>query len=200
MPFKSHLKHLKVPEKMAQAPEPEPFQFAQAIGSVRPIHTNTRPKSVPSLHISRRIQESFPRENGEGVYIGDHFDDDAPNWFAHPSVAKRILHEMREGRRPIAARVDLHGMTRVQAQEALNAFIQRLAIYGSVGEVVHGSGLGSAQYKPILKSMVRHWLMAHPQVLAYTQAHPANDGAVLVLVQRRARQHPFEPDEKYASE
>ena len=59
------------------------------------------------------------------------------------------------------------------------------------GEIVHGSGLGSAGYKPVLKSLVRRWLMQHPDVLAYCEPRKGNDGAVRILIKRPRRTDPF---------
>ena len=56
---------------------------------------------------------------------------------------------------------------------------------GVCGEIVHGSGLGSSGYQPVLKNLVRRWLMAHPDVLAYAEPHKNNDGAVRILLKRR---------------
>ena len=46
-------------------------------------------------------------------------------------------------------------------------------------------------YTPVLKSLVRRWLMAHPDVLAYCEPHKNNDGAVRILVKRRRAIDPF---------
>ena len=52
------------------------------------------------------------------------------------------------------------------------------------GEIIHGSGLGSRGFAPVLKHTVRRWLMQHPDVLAYTEPNGSNDGAVLILLKR----------------
>ena len=67
----------------------------------------------------------------------------------------------------------------------LNEFIAFVQKRGVCGEIIHGSGLGSAGYQPKLKNLVRRWLMLHPEVLAYAEPHKNNDGAVRILLKRR---------------
>jgi DNA-nicking Smr family endonuclease len=81
--------------------------------------------------------------------------------------------------------IDLHGMNRVQAAEAVGAFLRdcRARKLRCV-RIVHGKGLGSRNREPVLKGKLRKWLMVRDEVLAFCQA-PANDGgggAVLVLL------------------
>lgn len=76
---------------------------------------------------------------------------------------------MRNGHYPVVADVDLHGYTQEEAQQVLNEFIVFVQKRGVCAEIVHGSGLGSAGYKPVLKNMTRRWLMQHPDVLAYIE-------------------------------
>ena len=85
------------------------------------------------------------------------------------------------------ADVDLHGYTQEEAQQVLNEFIEFTKKRGVCGEIVHGSGLGSAGYKPVLKNMTRRWLMQHPDVLAYVEPRQGNDGAVRILLKRQRR-------------
>ena len=82
---------------------------------------------------------------------------------------------------------DLHGYTQEEAQQVLNEFIEFTKKRGVCGEIVHGSGLGSAGYKPVLKNMTRRWLMQHPDVLAYVEPRQGNDGAVRILLKRQRR-------------
>ena len=76
------------------------------------------------------------------------------------------------------------GYSQEEAQDVLNEFIDYVRQYGVCGEIIHGSGLGSRGFAPVLKNTVRRWLMQHPDVLAYTEPNGNNDGAVLVLLKR----------------
>ena len=84
-----------------------------------------------------------------------------------------------------ALEVDLHGLRRDEAREALQGFLRLARRQGHrCVRVVHGKGLGSPGKAPVLKSKVRAWLIQSQSVLAFVQA-PANHGghgAVLVLL------------------
>ncbi|MCZ7655450.1 MAG: Smr/MutS family protein [Rhodocyclaceae bacterium] len=48
---------------------------------------------------------------------------------------------------------------------------------------MHGKGLGSPGREPVLKGLVKHWLMHRTDVLAYCQARAAEGGSgALVLL------------------
>jgi len=47
--------------------------------------------------------------------------------------------------------------------------------------IVHGKGLGSRQREPVLKGLLRKWLLRE-EVLAFSQAPAAQGGSGAVLV------------------
>ncbi|WP_371688181.1 Smr/MutS family protein [Snodgrassella alvi] len=120
-------------------------------------------------------------------YIGENQEDSTPVVFSKNGRGMADIKRLQARHWPIVAYVDLHGYRQEEAQEVLNEFIAYIQQYGVVGEIVHGSGLGSKDYQPILKTLVRRWLMAHPEVLAYAQPNERNDGAVYVLVKKKHR-------------
>eukprot|EP01036_Dinobryon_divergens_P045934 gene45934-61401_t len=79
--------------------------------------------------------------------------------------------------------LDLHGLRRDDAREALSSFIRESHKHGiRCVRVVHGKGLGSPGKAPILKSRVHSWLVQKKEVLAFVQAKPADGGAGALLV------------------
>ena len=48
--------------------------------------------------------------------------------------------------------------------------------------MVHGKGLGSPGREPVLKGLVKSWLMQRAEVLAYCQARAAEGGAGALIV------------------
>jgi len=52
--------------------------------------------------------------------------------------------------------------------------------------IIHGKGLSSKNNEPVLKQLVRNWLIQRPDVLAFVPAQPAEggSGAVIVLLKR----------------
>ena len=153
----------------------EDVDFSKAVGKVTPLKNagnyyeqprdkspiKPRPKEMATLE-----QEDYFYKNGQG---------------------KNDLMRLRNGHYPVVADVDLHGYTQEEAQQVLNEFIEFTKKRGVCGEIVHGSGLGSSGYKPVLKNMTRRWLMQHPDVLAYVEPRQGNDGAVRILLKRQRR-------------
>jgi DNA-nicking Smr family endonuclease len=85
--------------------------------------------------------------------------------------------------------LDLHGATRDEARLLLADFLAESLRRGlRCVRVVHGKGLGSPGREPVLKGLVKNWLMQRAEVLAYCQARAAEGGAgALVLLLKSSR-------------
>lgn len=109
-----------------------------------------------------------------------------------PGVGKVVLRRLRRGRHPVEARVDLHGMTRVEARVAVEDLLARARMEGQrCLLVVHGRGLHSEGW-PVLKESLPGWLARAPHarhVRAFVTAPPSEGGAgaTLVLLKERRR-------------
>jgi DNA-nicking Smr family endonuclease len=103
-----------------------------------------------------------------------------------PRVARRL----RKGDFAVQGHLDLHGMTREEAREALGAFLARSRQAGKrCVLVVHGRGLHSKDQVPVLKDSVKRWMATarfRDHVLAFATARPHDGGlgAVYVLLRR----------------
>ncbi|MGH8848032.1 MAG: Smr/MutS family protein, partial [Polaromonas sp.] len=83
----------------------------------------------------------------------------------------------------IQGQLDLHGLRREDAREALGQFIKDAHKTGwRCVRVVHGKGLGSPGKTPVLKGKVQSWLIQKQEVLAFVQARPAEGGAGALVV------------------
>lgn len=130
------------------------------------------------------------------ILANDHFSDDyEPDHhhgddyleFSRPGIQKKALRKFRQGKIPIEAELDLHGMTIEQARQQLAHFIERSQAYGQrCVRVIHGKGLSSQDGRAVLKSKVNHWLQQHSAVMAFSSAQIADGGtgAVYVLLRR----------------
>ena len=102
-------------------------------------------------------------------------------------LPRTLLRDLRRGRWVAESEVDLHGLNRHEARDALALFVaESLAQGRRCLRIVHGKGLRSPWREPVLKELVRRWLAARSEILAYCQT-PAADGgggAVLVLLRR----------------
>lgn len=163
--------------------------FAEAIGKdITPLKARNQfqhPRDTSPIKLRTRQEEST--DESSYFYVGENQNDTVPPVFSKNGRGTADIKRLQAKQWPIVAYVDLHGYRQDEAQEVLNEFIDYIQQYGVVGEIVHGSGLGSKDYQPVLKTLVRRWLMAHPEVLAYAQPNERNDGAVYVLVKKKHR-------------
>ena len=108
--------------------------------------------------------------------------------FRRPGVQDEVLTRLRRGQWAIQAQIDLHGLRRDEARDALAAFVRLSLQRGQrCVRVVHGKGLGSPGREPVLKAKVQRWLAQCAEVIAFTQAAAPQGGAgaLIVLLERR---------------
>jgi DNA-nicking Smr family endonuclease len=106
-----------------------------------------------------------------------------------PGLDRRTLERMRRGVLPIAARVDLHGLTQIEAHAVLDAFLARAAATGArlllviTGKGSHGDG--------VLRRLVPRWIQAGAQARRVLRIEPAHarhgGGGALYVYLRRDR-------------
>ena len=111
-----------------------------------------------------------------------------------PGVDGRTATKLKRGLLPIDGTLDLHGMTRAEAEDALNRFIQARQSAGArCVLVITGKGLnqgGVGDWSPgVLRQAVPGWLNAPPlagRVLGFSYAQPRHggSGALYVLLKR----------------
>jgi DNA-nicking Smr family endonuclease len=178
-----------------EAAERERTQFARAVGEVTPLapHGRARLQATPPAPLplqTARDEQAALRES-----ISDDLDfesllltDDGLS-FRRAGVGHDVLARLRRGHWAIQAEIDLHGMTREHAREALGAFVRDSARRGlRCLRVVHGKGNGSPGRQPVLKSKVQRWLSQTIEVIAFAQASgpQGGAGALIVLLDSRA--------------
>jgi DNA-nicking Smr family endonuclease len=108
--------------------------------------------------------------------------------FRRNGIGGETLRRLRRGRFAVTDEIDLHGLTRAEAEEALKTFIAACLAHGhGCVRVVHGKGSGSGPGGPVLKYAVQEWLARCGDVLAFASAdrRHGGSGAVYVLLRRR---------------
>ncbi len=177
----------------------EVLSFQSAMAGVVPIKDNNRKPTESCKEPIRRRQSLLASgEKNDLFYISQHAtDDEPPKQFTKFGQGKKDIQKLQSGKLRVVSTLDLHGYGQDEAQETLNEFIEYVQDKGVCAHVIHGSGLGSKGFSPILKNLVRRWLMAHPSVLAYCEPNN-NDGAVLILIKRVYPNDPFA--EEYSAE
>jgi DNA-nicking Smr family endonuclease len=106
-------------------------------------------------------------------------------------VDRATAERLKRGRYPVAARLDLHGMTQEEAHRALARFVAAARNAGHRCVLVitgHGRMTGG-----ILKAAVPRWLdepALRPHVLAIAPARPPDggSGALYVLLRKQPQQ------------
>ena len=103
-------------------------------------------------------------------------------------MAPKVLKDLRRGRWVVQEKLDLHGLNRDQAKEAVVTFLAECRQHGHrCVRIVHGKGLSSPGREPVLKRLVLGWLTQRSDVLAFCQARAAEGGAGAVVVLLAAR-------------
>ncbi len=118
----------------------------------------------------------------------------ADDEFMRPGVQHKEMRRLKQGKFPLNddLRIDLHGLTRDEAYQALDEFLDRcLAARARCALIICGKGIHSPTGKPVLKSSIRGWLAEHDKVLAYCPAQRRDGGAgalyALLKIKRPAR-------------
>lgn len=103
--------------------------------------------------------------------------------FLRHGLPRTLLRDLRRGRWVLQSELDLHGMSRDEARQALGEFLaDSLACGHRCLRIVHGKGLRSPGREPVLKELVRVWLAHRQDVLAYCQSRAADGGGGAVAV------------------
>ena len=167
--------------------------FAHAVGIVKPLPPKHRPGHRAALPLVQAAPIAVQHHLDELAVmreaLSDEFDvetlldtDDALS-YRRPGIGTDVTRKLRKGGWSIQGQVDLHGLRREDAREALVDFIKDAARMGwRCVRVVHGKGLGSPGKTPVLKGKVQSWLIQKQEVLAFVQARPAHGGAGALVV------------------
>jgi len=163
--------------------------FRSSIGNVKPL--SVPPKFTPSaprpLPIARQHladeQAALHESLSDDFTIETLLDSDEALSFARNGIGPDVMRKLRRGHWTIQQQLDLHGLRREEAREALAEFLRLAAKRGwRCVRIIHGKGLGSVNKEPVLKSKVRNWLVQKEEVLAFCQATAAEGGSGALLV------------------
>lgn len=173
--------------------------FKRAMRSVTPIRATGRvilpPRPpTPKPLLRQRRQRASGSEPTPPSTVSDVF---APAATAHDATSfvkagrgPDLIRDLRRGKWPMQASLDLHGSTLDEARMRLDRFLVSCLAHGirSV-QIVHGKGLGSKD-GPVLKLTVRRWLTQIDAVIAYVECADVHGGSGAVQVLLRAPEKP----------
>ncbi len=151
--------------------DPEDDEFRKAVADAKPLAHRRR-----HLHAKRPAPVAKPR------LLDDALDTGEGLAYLSEGLGRDLLRKLRRGHWVVEDELDLHGMNRHMAAISVTDFLRhcRHRRLGCV-RIVHGKGLGSLQREPVLKGLLRKWLVRQ-DVLAFSQAPAAQGGSGAVLV------------------
>jgi DNA-nicking Smr family endonuclease len=167
--------------------------FRQAVKSVQRIK-DTRRAVLPPVPLASALVLRQRRATAVGadpleqaVAVSDEFrpatftqDDTA---FLRGGYGPDLVKNLKRGKWPIGATLDLHGDTLEQARDRLDRFLQScLTHHIKCVRIVHGKGYGSKDGEPVLKQTIRRWLTQLEPVLAYAECAETDGGSGAVQV------------------
>lgn len=162
--------------------------FAEAVGQVKPLLNDTV-RLIKNGHKSNTSQKNDQAYNKANKAIAQfHFSDEfepnlnkqGPMKYVREGVDSFEVKNLRRGHYRPDLILDLHGLDQHQAKKELAALL--FACQKEHAQcicVVHGIG------SHILKNKVPHWLVQHPDVMAFHQAplEWGGNGAILALIE-----------------
>src|SRR5260370_1336317 len=141
-------------------------RFRRETGEVAPRGARARAARARTARPPVPMQTQRDEEAVLQEAISDEFDPevlldtDETLYYHRPGVSQEVVRKLRRGAWIVQAQLDLHGMRRDEAREALAEFIRESVKRGlRCLPVIHVQGLGSLRKQPVLKGKVRAWLV-----------------------------------------
>jgi DNA-nicking Smr family endonuclease len=176
--------------------------FKASIGGVKRMPEQNRhvpglPKASAAINAPGRPRTqaeddaAVMRESLSDLFEVDHYMEEEPALnYAAPGVGQDVVRKMLKRHWPIQDELDLHGLRRDAARDALGAFLRQSSLRNlRCVCIIHGRGLGSKSQEPVLRSMVHSWLVQKEEVVAFCQARlsEGGEGALVVLLRAALR-------------
>jgi DNA-nicking Smr family endonuclease len=170
---------------MGSSPE-EDEEFRRAVADAQPLAAprkiihQRRAAPVPRQRI--RDERAVLEESLGPVSLDDALDSGNELSYLAEGLRRDVLRKLRRGHWVVEDELDLHGMNRHVAAVTVSQFLngckkRRVRCV----RIVHGKGRGSHNREPVLKGLLRKWLLRE-EVLAFSQAPAAQGGSGAVLV------------------
>ena len=178
----------------AAADRLERDRFRLSAGAVTPLASGGRadlPRPSVAPEPRQRLldkAQALASSLSDELDLSTLLETDADLSFRRDGIGADVLARLRRGQWSIQRQLDLHGLRRDAARDALSGFIAQAERDGlRCVRIVHGKGNGSPGREPVLKDKVKRWLVQKSQVIAFTQASAADGGhgALLVLLAAR---------------
>jgi DNA-nicking Smr family endonuclease len=163
-------------------------EFRRAMADVRPLRVR---RNAPSTALGTKVAGKSVRAKSQNVLresLDVDIDPDTVDAgdelsFRRQGVRDDTVRKLRRGRISVQAEIDLHGLTRHAAHDALRRFLNDCVLRNlRCVRVIHGKGLRSGLAGPVLKIVVNDWLRKIENVAAFASARPVDGGTGAVYV------------------
>lgn len=162
------------------AEDDEAALFRAVVGEVTPLPQQNRIASPPPPRKPWRHHGHTPEAIPDT--LSDFSGSAPPDEYLSNGLSRMTLRKLRRGYWPAQDVLDLHGLNTEAARKLLQAFLHQANQNGlRCVLVIHGKGMNSRNGEAVLKLNTRHWLIQHPQVLAWCDAPPRDGGGGAVL-------------------
>ncbi len=150
--------------------------------NIKPSHPAPDDEQETMTHLFELVKGSIQMD----ITLTDEYIEGSVKGFNH-----KLMKRLKKGEFPIQDHIDLHGLTKQEAETKVKDFlIQSHKLGLRCVLIVHGRGLNSPHTFPVLKESLPIWLSRGPIrkiVLAFVTARPydGGTGAVYVLLKKR---------------
>lgn len=156
--------------------------FQESIGKIKPLEQDTiQPQKLTSnKKAKQKEKQEFEKKQ---FHFSDEFEpnleSNGPMKYVREDVDSFEAKLLRRGEYTPELILDLHGLKQQESKQEIAALLAAcITEHVNCVCIIHGIG------NRILKNKVPHWLVQHPDVMAFHQAplEYGGDGALLVLV------------------
>ena len=166
---------------MRKPNEEDSTAFRDAVGEVRPLAAPAkvvqRRKPAPRASFRRREEAAILIESITLSPTELEVESGEELSFRRSGIQDSVMRKLRRGQYRVESEIDLHGLTVIEAKEALRGFISR-AIFSRQRcvRIVHGKGLRSGHRGPVIKNAVNVILRHTGPVVAFCSARQVDGG------------------------
>ena len=145
-----------------------------------------RPPSDESRQVMEQLQGLVRGSVELDITLSDEYIEGAVQGFS-----RKLMKKLKRGELPVHAHIDLHGLTKRDAETEVTNFLLESFRKGlRCVLIVHGRGLNSPENLPVLKEGLPQWLnrgRVRKVVLAFATARPYDGGTGATYVFLRQR-------------
>jgi DNA-nicking Smr family endonuclease len=145
-----------------------------------------RPRADESRQVMEQLQGLVRGSVELDITFSDEYIEGAVQGFS-----RKLMKKLKRGELPVQAYIDLHGLTRQEAEtEVTNFLLEGFKNGLRCVLIVHGRGLNSPESLPVLKEGLPQWLnrgRVRKVVLAFATARPYDGGTGATYVFLRNR-------------